>query len=266
MAVFDEVSISKREDLFERGLIIMLGLPNATSVQQEMDALYGAFKSGTYARGETVVQLKLRDRGIARKNGDAKQSAIVNLDFGDLATIVNGNLGDDICDRPFDCHFTKGKVLSSWAKVGFVPFTRGCLSNPKARSELGQAQRDEGLESLQILYDEVIGGVESIGRGFNPGIFDGSIPTAVRVERAATEALQVEELLKSGKGFVASGQWNLCESRIGNAGVTIMAQKKQLEMSENARLVVANKKGEAHAKALDKAHTALQKYNTDETH
>ena len=119
-------SISKREDLFERGLIIMLGLPNTTSVQQEMDAFYGAFKSGTYARGETVVELKLRDRGIARKNGDAKQSAIMNLDFGDLATIVNGNPGDDICDRPFDCHFTEGKVLPSWAKVGFVPFTRGC--------------------------------------------------------------------------------------------------------------------------------------------
>ena len=129
---------------------------------------------------------------------------------------------------------------------------------------MGQAQRDEGLESSQVLYDEVIGGIESIGRGFNPGIFDASIPTAVRVERAATEALQVEELLKSGKAFSASGQWNLCESRIGNAGVTIMAQKEQLEMNENARLVVANKKGEAHAKALDKAHTALQKYKTDE--
>ena len=56
----------------------------------------------------------------------------------------------------------------------------------------------------------------------------------------------------------ASGQWNLCESRTGNAGVTIMAQKKQLEINENARLlVVANKRGEAQAKALDKAQTAL---------
>ena len=70
--------------------------------------------------------------------------------------------------------------------------------------------RDEGLESLQVLYDEVIGGIESIGRGFNPGIFDGSILTGVRVERAATEALQMEELLKSGKAFSGSGQWNLC--------------------------------------------------------
>ena len=174
-------SISKGEELFERGLIIMLGLPNATSVQQEMDALYGAFKSGTYACGEKVVQLKLRDRGIARRNGEpAEQSAFVNLHVGDLATIVNGKPGDDLCDRPFDCHFTKEKVLSSWAKVVgfFVPFTRRCLENPKVRNELGQDKTDEGLESLQVLYDEVISGIESVGRGFNPGIFDASIPTA----------------------------------------------------------------------------------------
>jgi hypothetical protein len=51
--------LSKRELLFERGLIIIMGLPNATSVQQEMDALlYGPFKSSTYARGEKVVQAK----------------------------------------------------------------------------------------------------------------------------------------------------------------------------------------------------------------
>jgi hypothetical protein len=36
------VILAKREELFERGLIILMGLPNATSVQQEMDALYGA--------------------------------------------------------------------------------------------------------------------------------------------------------------------------------------------------------------------------------
>lgn len=42
------------------GLIIVMGLPNATSIQQEMDALYGPFKSATYARGEQIVQEKLR--------------------------------------------------------------------------------------------------------------------------------------------------------------------------------------------------------------
>ena len=80
----------KREELFERGLIILMGLPNATSVQQEMDALYGPFKSATYACGEKVVQEKLRIRGQARRNGERQQAAALNLDYSDLAAIVNG--------------------------------------------------------------------------------------------------------------------------------------------------------------------------------
>lgn len=98
--------------------------PNATSVQQEMDALYGPFKSATYSRGEKVVQQKLKDRGLARRNGRQLSSAALNLDFGDLATIVNGTTADTIQDKPFDLHFTKDKILWSWAKIGFVPFTR----------------------------------------------------------------------------------------------------------------------------------------------
>jgi hypothetical protein len=47
-----------------------MGLPNATSVQQEMDALYGPFKLATYACGEKVVQEKLREQGLARRNGE----------------------------------------------------------------------------------------------------------------------------------------------------------------------------------------------------
>ncbi|KAI2492854.1 hypothetical protein MHU86_21695 [Fragilaria crotonensis] len=53
--VASEESISKRADFLEMGLYILMGLPNATSVQQEMDALYGAFKSATYARGEVIL-------------------------------------------------------------------------------------------------------------------------------------------------------------------------------------------------------------------
>jgi hypothetical protein len=143
----------KREELFERGLIVLMGLPNATSVQQEMDALYGPFKSATYRRGEKVIQNKLRDRGIARRNGDIVPKAVLNLDFHDLATIVNGNPEDDESDRPFDLVFTKAKILRSWAKVGLVPFTRSCLKDKKVRKELGQHKEDEALENLQRKYD-----------------------------------------------------------------------------------------------------------------
>ncbi len=246
--VSSEAILLKREQLFERGLIILMGLPNATSVQQEMDALFGPFKSATYQRGEKVVQNKLRIRGLARKNCDVVPKAVVNLDFNNLATIVNGKPEDDGCDRPFDWIFTKKKILGLWAKVGLVPFTRNCLKDKKVRKELGQHTEDEPLENLQHKYDLLCDSIE--GDHFNPGIFDASIPTAAHVNRAETEEEQVEELLKAGKAFSASGQWNMCESRIGNAGVTIKAQKRQLKLNENARLKVANKKMRLNRKCL----------------
>ena len=63
--VASHASILKREQYFDMGLIILAGLPNSTSVQQEMDALYGPFKSATYARGEHVLMEKIKERGIA---------------------------------------------------------------------------------------------------------------------------------------------------------------------------------------------------------
>jgi hypothetical protein len=258
--VSSEEVLMKREQLYERGLIIIMGLPNATSVQQEMDALYGPFKSSTYARGEKIVQNKLRIRGLARRNGNKPSPAVLNLDFNDLATIVNGRPEDIAGDRPFNFNFTKEKILWSWAKVGFVPFTRNCLNNKRVRKELGQRNRDEGLENLQLRYDVLVDAVEE--DGFNPGIFDATIPTAAQVNRAETEDEQVEELIKAGV-FSAAGQWNRCESRIGNAGVTLKAQKQQLKLNEDARLTVANKKSEAQLRACEKAQSALDKFEFD---
>lgn len=261
--VSSEAVLAKREALFERGLIIIMGLPNATSVQQEMDALYSPFKSATYARGEKVVQKKLKERGLARRNGQQlKAAAVLNLDFKDLPVVVNGNATDDIKDKPFDLHFSKEKILWSWAKVGFVPFTRSCMKNRRVRKELGQVNKDAVLEDLQMRYDVLVHDIES--QGFNPGIYDGVIPTATHVQRAETEDAQVEELLKSGKAFSASGQWNFCESRIGNAGVTLRAQKIQLLRNEAVKENAAMKKSEAQLKALDKAQTALAKYELDQ--
>ena len=135
--------LTKREEFYERGLFILTGFLNSTSVQQEMDQLCGPFKSATYARGEKVVQRKLKLRGIARRNGEHQHAAALSLDFSDLATIMNGGPDNPITDRPFDCHFSEAKILSSWAKIESVPFTRKCLNNPKVRKELGQQMRDE---------------------------------------------------------------------------------------------------------------------------
>ncbi|KAI2491856.1 hypothetical protein MHU86_22709 [Fragilaria crotonensis] len=149
--VLSELVLEQRKALCERGLIIVMGLPNATSIQQEMDALYGPFKSATYARGEKVVQAKLKQQGLARRSGKHLQSSVLNLDFNDLPTIVNGTSDDDERDRPFNTHFTKEKILWSWRKVGFVPFsTRSCLANKRVKKELGQHNKDKALEDLQF--------------------------------------------------------------------------------------------------------------------
>ena len=124
--------------------------------------------------------------------------------------------------------------------------------------------QDTRLENLQFDYDMLVDAFETLD-GINPGIFDSTIPTAAHVVRAETEDEQVDALLKAGKAFSASGQWNMCDSRIGNAGVTLKAQKKQLQLNDAARLAVLNKKSELQLKTLEKAQQlALKKYRSDE--
>jgi hypothetical protein len=196
---------------------------------------------------------------MAMRNGEKLKAAVlVSLDFSDLATVVNGVDGDVITDRPFDCNFSRAKILASWAKIGFVPFTRNCVNNIKVRKELGQNVRDLELEDLQMRYDVVVDVVEA-ERRLNPGIFDATIPSAVHVDRAATKELQVQELLKGGKAFSESGLWNMCDSRIGNAGVTLRAQKRQHEINEEV-----DKKTQANLKVLlERAQIALERYTVD---
>ena len=70
----------------------------------------------------------------------------------------------------------------------------------------------------------------------------------------------MEQLLNNGKAFSASGHWNLCDSRIGNAGVTLIAQKRRLARNEEQRLKVVAKKTNASNIALQNAQHALAKY------
>jgi hypothetical protein len=107
--VSSEAVLAKREALLKRGLTIIMGLPNSTSAQQEID---GPFKSATYSRGERVVQLKFKESGQSQRNGQQlKTAAVLNLDFKDLPVVVNGNETDNIKDKSFDLHFTKEKIL-----------------------------------------------------------------------------------------------------------------------------------------------------------
>ena len=254
-------SISKRAEYFEMGLIILSGLPNSTSVHQEMDALYGPFKSATYARGESILIEKIKDRGMRRATGAAQgASSILSLGFDDLATIVNGNENDELSMKPFDKSFTKDKILKAWTKIGFVPFTRNCASDKKVRHELGQANVNEDLENLQVSYSEVVAQAEKVG--INPGIFDSEIPVAQRLNRAVDEDEQVRRLVAERGGLTAGSLWKHCGTRVGNSRVALRAQRELIAIDEAKNSLVTQNRSGRQAKLLENAQLALAKYRT----
>ena len=151
--IANEVCITtKRTEFLEMGLLILMGLPNATSVNQEMDALYGPFKTATYARGELILTERLRLKGLqnsARAEAQATEqeegndddnddlhrtpTVQVSMGFHDLVTVVNGKHDDEIENKPFEKYFTKERIIASLTKVGFVPFTQNCVHSKKVR-------------------------------------------------------------------------------------------------------------------------------------
>jgi hypothetical protein len=138
--VASHASISKQEEHRKMGLLILSGLPNYISVQQEMGTL-GPFKSATYARDKQLLIQKMKEQGVARmmmqeqdggeevvtttarryagSRSVVSAASVLNLGFDDLATVVNGTEDDDISMKPFKKHFTKEKIIKSWEKVGF---------------------------------------------------------------------------------------------------------------------------------------------------
>jgi hypothetical protein len=258
-------SILRREALAEMGLIILAGLPNATSVQQEMDALYGAFKSATYDRGEMVLMEKMRARGAAARNDNARIAAaaagsILTLGFEDLPVIVNGHADDDVSTQPFNKCFTKEKIVQAWQKIGFVPFTRNCLSDKKVRHELGQTTANDALEDLQVQFDSIVSVAET--SGLNEGVFDVSIPVSRQLTRIDDEDEQVQQLLAQKGAFSASALWNVCGTRVGNARVVLRAQKEQIALNDAKLSKQSQGRLDRQAKLLRNAQVALEKHKT----
>jgi hypothetical protein len=70
-------------------------LIDSTSVNQEMDALYGAFKSATYARGEVILTEQMRLRGLKRSAAAmaAAAAAAVNDDDDKVNATEDVNAG-----------------------------------------------------------------------------------------------------------------------------------------------------------------------------
>jgi hypothetical protein len=297
--VADIKSITKRAEFLEMGLLILMGLPNSTSVNQEMDVLYGPFKSSTYARQEVIVTERMRLRSLQQNrnmthgqqrreegandnsneedgdgeddenivgeedNDEDRQAAAgnkkaISISFNDLATVVDGKVGDPIDMKPFSKYFTEQRILGAWAKVGFVPFTRNCVNNRKVRHELGQIDKDVALEELYKSYEELVNTAES--DGLNAGVFDATIPVAAPLQREPDEEDQVKQLLETKGAFSVSRHWNVCGSRIGNSSVVLEAQKQQLARDAEKAAMQMENKVQRQALLLTNAQRALEKH------
>ena len=88
--------------------------------------------------------------------------------------MINGKEDDAIYNKPFDRMFIKSKILDAFNKVGFVPFERKCLTNPKVPHELdeGTSKSDE-LKKLQVKYFEYR---KEVGKLGFKNIFDAKLP------------------------------------------------------------------------------------------
>ena len=171
-------SLEFRERMQERGVLLVLGLPNSTSCTQEQDQLYQEFKGKTRAmtnevysdklatRSDHIKNIKEDLRGLGfREEYDQDDNNIVtpamkvvlnrlkdamktvSLTNDDLSLIVNGKPNDRL-NSPFFSTFTKEKITNCFARVGYVPFTRACLKSEYIRHELGKDTEDTTLQDL----------------------------------------------------------------------------------------------------------------------
>ena len=129
------------------GLYIYPGLPNATSVQQEMDLNYGPFKS--------VVRNNLRDISSAFYAADLSIPLNTSM-FGLIVyggTIPVGTTSTITCQNALAVTFDAASNKHSWSKVGAVPHTRKCLTNSKVRHD-GTDERDPNFDAYQDIQSQ----------------------------------------------------------------------------------------------------------------
>ena len=208
-----------------------------------------------------MLMEKIKERGMRCGIAPLPGASILSLGFDNLATIVDGKTGDDTSLKPFTKHFTEEKILKAWAKVGFVPFTRHCITDKKVRHELGQWNVNNDLEVLHDKYANLVATAEDLG--LNKGVFTAAIPVAYRLERVVDEDEQVRQLLLQKGAFSAGALWSVCGTRVGNARVVLRAQREQIALDEAKTASVTQNRLGRQAKLLANEQMALHKFKTD---
>ena len=130
-----------------KGVLLLPGLPNSTSVTQEMDDLFTTFKSLCKANTKLLFAAWTLQRSLQMNNGEETEAGnlpvVEYLCNDDLAFIVNSNATmDNPKERPLNYCYNKAKIFKSWLNIGFMSFTRACLHNKKVCHLLGDSGGD----------------------------------------------------------------------------------------------------------------------------
>lgn len=264
-------SLEFRHEMEEKGVYIMLGLPNGTEATQEMDQCYADFKPACARSTERLAGIKLAARVRARKvanggtvtansmtedlaayldahqdeedneNGDKftfsiKQNVCnVSITNRDLSFIVNGLPNDPIEKKPFSNTFTRSNIWSWWNKVGFIPMNRNAVNDPKVRYERGEggAPEQESKMIELLVEDYAKCAADLAGMGFNEDILDLEAATVEPKNylTAENEEELVDKIIAS-KAIGKAGGMFKTGMLIANAPIIVMAEKKMAALEK----------------------------------
>mmetsp|Transcript_33312 Transcript_33312/g.50121 ORF Transcript_33312/g.50121 Transcript_33312/m.50121 type:complete len:119 (-) Transcript_33312:267-623(-) len=104
----------------------------------------------------------------------------------------------------------KAKIDQALRKLGFNPFTKGCLNNTKVRHEIGQDEEtNQTILTKRLGEDYEQTRRECEQSGYDTAVFDAVLPTTTPIDRAATSQERVQALAESGKIARASGLFHI---------------------------------------------------------
>ena len=210
-----------------RGLFIFLGLQNATSVNQEMDDLYGLFQQSCCDVTDEIVAERVAARAEEDEEGKIpeKDRTKIQLTNGDLGRIVCGRDCDPIEMRPFERSFTPERIDASWRKIGAAPLTRAGLEQSKVRHEA--IEGDPKLGDLLALEERHAKNVTALeAKGVNVKVSKVSLPRRPIIVRATGAVAQLEALVAGG--VTHTSVWNVCGATALNSDVVLAAEGVRL--------------------------------------
>jgi hypothetical protein len=129
-----------------QGLYIYRGLPNATSVQKETDLNCSPFKSVVRNNLKKILSA-FYTAGISISLGMSTFELIV---YGGTIPVDTTTIS---CRNALAETFDVAPNKNLWSKVGVVPHTRKCLTNPKVR-HTGTDKRDPNFDVYQDIQSQ----------------------------------------------------------------------------------------------------------------